>query len=293
MNRGIDHIVLSGRDLDALASVYERLGFTLTPRAQHPFGTGNQLAQMDGSFLELLSVTQPLDIAEATPGVFSFGAYNRDFLSRGEGVSMIALKSKGWQADRAHFQSEGLDVYEPFEFSRLAGQPDGSEVTVGFKLTFATHPGMPWAVFFTCDHQHESQYFYKPQFQNHANTATAIGEVIMVAEDPGIYAAYFESLIGVGSATRHGESLSVQAGDTMISVIKRSDLFERYPGARLVGEGETRFAGFGVNVKNIEAVEKTVIASGFKYYKRGKSLWLSTPETSDVIVEFIETTVAA
>lgn len=39
--RGLNHLVLAGRDLDAMQTVYSRLGFTVTPRAQHPFGTGN------------------------------------------------------------------------------------------------------------------------------------------------------------------------------------------------------------------------------------------------------------
>jgi hypothetical protein len=33
--RAIDHVVLTVRDLDATAITYQRLGFTLTPRAAH------------------------------------------------------------------------------------------------------------------------------------------------------------------------------------------------------------------------------------------------------------------
>ncbi|MBO6820247.1 VOC family protein, partial [Thalassospira sp.] len=48
MSRAIDHIVLCVNDLDAAIAVYTQLGFTVTPRAVHPFGTGNALIQLDG-----------------------------------------------------------------------------------------------------------------------------------------------------------------------------------------------------------------------------------------------------
>lgn len=287
MSRGIDHLVLCGTDLSALASAYGRLGFTLTPKAQHPFGTGNQLAQLDGDFLELLSVTQPQNISKASAGQLSFGAYTQDFLkTHGDGFSMIALKSRGWQTDRAHFESKGLDLYAPFEFSRLAKQPDGDEVMVGFKLTFATHPKMPWIVFFTCDHQHEPQYFYKPQFQSHANTATGISEVMITAPDPAANSAFFEGLFDDGSVTSYGDSLSVSAGAAVISVCRQTELSERFLGATSGVPADARLMGYGITVRDIEAAENSVKAGGLTYQRRGKSLWLSGPETGGVIIEF-------
>ena len=46
--RGLDHLVLTVRDLDAAEARFRALGFTLTPRAHHPFGTSNNLAIFDG-----------------------------------------------------------------------------------------------------------------------------------------------------------------------------------------------------------------------------------------------------
>ena len=51
MNRAIDHLVLCVRDLEAARAIYRRLGFTLTPPARHPWGTGNSLVQLQGNFL--------------------------------------------------------------------------------------------------------------------------------------------------------------------------------------------------------------------------------------------------
>src|SRR5215213_1957721 len=64
--RAIDHVVLTVRDLDAAAITYQRLGFTLTPRAAHDdqMGTSNRLAQFRGrSFIELLEVDRPETLA--------------------------------------------------------------------------------------------------------------------------------------------------------------------------------------------------------------------------------------
>jgi len=275
--------------MGALAAVYDRLGFTLTPPAQHPFGTGNQLAQLDGNFIELLAVTRPQDIPAALAGHFSFGGYNQDYLKAGDGFSMIALKSHGWQADRAHFEAEGLDLSAPFEFSRLARQPDGTEVTVGFKLTFATHPALPRAVFFTCDHQHEPQHFYKPQFQTHANSAVGIAEVMMVCDDSQTLQPYFEALIGRDAVTALDDGLAVQAGQAMISLTSRSELSERFLGASIGSAGEPRFIGYGVAVRDINVAETAISKGGFAYQRRGNSLWLCSADTSNVIIEFTQT----
>jgi len=218
MTRGIDHLVLAVRDLDAASAFYEGLGFTLTPRAQHPFGTGNRLAQLEGGFLEILAVTEPDWIADAGPGQFSFGAYNRDYLGRREGLSMIAMQSADWRRDRADFEAAGLTLPEPFAFSRAATQPDGSEVEMGFDLTFVPRAEAPDAVFFTCAHRHAPEQFYKPQYQTHANNAVRISRVTIETPDADATQAFLNA-IGADPA-----------------------LFELKPGT------DERFAGFDIAV---------------------------------------------
>ena len=109
MSRVFDHLVLAVDDLDQATEFFERIGFTLTPRAQHPFGTGNRLAQRQGCFLEVLGITKPEDVTEADPGAFSFGAYNRDYLTRGQGLSMIVMQTIDAAADRNDFKSRDAD----------------------------------------------------------------------------------------------------------------------------------------------------------------------------------------
>lgn len=260
MARGIDHLVLAVEDLGVASGFYESLGFTLTPEAQHPFGTGNRLAQLDGGFLEVLGVTRPALIAAAGPGEFSFGAYNRDFIGEREGFSMIAFQSAGPDKDRADFEAAGLSPAAPFSFSRMARQPDGSEVEMGFDLTFVPRDSAPDAAVFTCSHRHAPEHFYIPDYQSHANTAT------------GLKAVTIES--GDVDATR----------DFIAKLDADADLFEVVP-AR--GDGE-RFAGFTVTVADAEAAARALKDGGVAFREAGSGLVVGPGVAHGVRVTFAE-----
>ena len=60
MIRGIDHIVIAGRDLDALTDTYRSLGFNVVGGGKHPIGSYNALIGLaDGAYIELLSFYEP------------------------------------------------------------------------------------------------------------------------------------------------------------------------------------------------------------------------------------------
>ncbi|RYE56748.1 MAG: VOC family protein, partial [Rhizobiaceae bacterium] len=56
MARGLDHIVHAVRDLDAAAGFYRRLGFTVSARNIHPWGTHNHVVQLNRFFVEILGI---------------------------------------------------------------------------------------------------------------------------------------------------------------------------------------------------------------------------------------------
>ncbi|MEM7505581.1 MAG: VOC family protein [Pseudomonadota bacterium] len=200
--RAIDHIVLAVRALDQAAARYAALGFTLTPRASHPdhMGTANRLAQFaDRSFIEMLEVDRPQSMAphdaEAVPPFFGFGAHNKEFLARREGMSMLVFTGQDQAADVAGFSAAGLGGYAPFDFGRKAVLPNGSEVEVAFSLAFATLPGAPGPAFFTC-HNRFPENFWKPGFQRHANGASGIAAAYLALAEPAPHRAHLQALTG-------------------------------------------------------------------------------------------------
>ncbi len=246
--RRFDHIVVAVEDLDAAARRYEALGFTLTPRAAHEarMGTSNRLAQFaERNFIELLEVDRPGGIEEhafdAVPPRFSFGAHNRDFLRRGGGLSMLVLASEDAKRDHADLLERGLEPYAPFSFERRARLPDGAEVTVGFSLVFATSPSLPGLGFFLCQ-QHAPQYFWKPEYQWHANGARGLAAVTIATEDPASAADFLARL-----TNREGEAVEggfrLDGADQELLVLTPERIQAAMPGCGLAPASGPRFAG--------------------------------------------------
>jgi hypothetical protein len=264
--KGIDHLVLCGRDQSAMRDNYASLGFTLTPEARHPFGTGNSLIQLEGCFLELLSVLEPEKIIPAAAGQFSFGAFNRDFLAQGEGMSMLVLDSTDARADVAAFRARGLTTYDPFDFERKAKLPDGREVTVGFSLAFATDPALPGLAFFTCQ-QHAPEHFWKPQYQRHANRALTILDVSLVAERPQNHVAFLSAFTGFAPENIPG-GVTFRTARGNISCITPERFAENF-GREPDRTKNPHFAAFTVGVRRIARLEEAINAPRYSLRKEG------------------------
>jgi hypothetical protein len=196
MARGLDHLVHVVRDLDAAGELYARLGFTVGARNRHPWGTHNRIVQLPGFFVELLTIGEADKVAAPAPGTISFGAFTRDFLARGEGLAMLVLEGKDAEADAQAFRRAGIGDFAPFRFEREGRTPDGHGVRLGFSLAFARDPLAPETCFFTCQ-QHYPENFWNPAFQAHANGASGIGAIVLVAENPSDHHIFLSAFAGV------------------------------------------------------------------------------------------------
>jgi catechol 2,3-dioxygenase-like lactoylglutathione lyase family enzyme len=214
MPRGLDHIVHAVRDLDAAAEFYSRAGFTVGARNRHPWGTHNYIVQFPGVFIELVAVAEPERIPPARPRSMSFGITISEFVARHEGLAMLVLEGKGAAADAEAFRAAGIGDFDVFEFARDARRPDGSTVKVAFSLAFAADPKASDIGYFTCQ-QHYPENFWNPAFQTHANGATTVEGVVMVAENPADHHIFLKAFSGVDDlkSTSHGIRLETPRGE--------------------------------------------------------------------------------
>ena len=216
MPRGLDHIVHAVRDLDAAAGLYRRLGFTVGARNRHSWGTHNQLVQLPGCFVELLTVAEPEKLG--SDGISTlFGRFNQSFLAHREGLSMLLMESGDAAADAVAFQSAGIGASEAMKFEREGRRPDGSPVKVAFSLSFARDDKAPDIGFATCQ-QHFPENFWNPAFQQHPNAATGIAGVVLVADNPTDHHIFLSGFTGVRDlhATSSGVTASTPRGDVKV-----------------------------------------------------------------------------
>jgi catechol 2,3-dioxygenase-like lactoylglutathione lyase family enzyme len=285
--RGIDHLVLAVADLEAARQRYGALGFTLTPPARHPFGTANSLVQFDGSFLELVTVVEPAEIPPHRARHFSFAAFNRDYLARGEGFSMLVLDSRDARADNQAFRAAGLVTYEPFDFSRTARLPSGEDAKVGFSLAFASHPGIESAGFFVCQ-QHAPEHFWKPEYQRHENTALGVQEVCLVADEPLGLVEFLQAFTGSDIVTAADGSAAVATARGTIMVLTPDRFAKRYGASPPGSHPLPALTGYTVRVADLRTAQRVVEGAGMATVDADGRLTVLPPDTLGTVIAFAQ-----
>ena len=285
MTRKFDHLVLCAEDLDCACQFYGAIGFTLTPRARHPFGTANSLVQLRGNFLELLSIADPALIPKVEPGKFSFAAYNETFLKKREGFSMLVFATSDAAADAAEFKKKRLSDYDVFHFGRQATLPDGSKAQVDFSLAFVTNSAMPEAAFFTCQ-QHAPQYFWRPEFQHHANGAIRIVEAVISAARPDEHKSFLEPLMQA-PARVSAAGLSIGEGGERLTVLNHAGLAARFPEIPHSDSGDApRLEAYGIEVADLDAAKALLTSAGVAFRSTPQSFVLPPSAAFGAAIEF-------
>ncbi len=246
MSRGLDHIVHAVRDLDAAAELYQSLGFTVGARNKHPWGTHNRIVQLPGFFIELLTLAEPDKLGDDDFSVL-FAAYNRDFIARSEGLSMLILESRDAGADEAVLRDKGIVASSDMRFEREGKRPDGSPVKVGFSLAFAEDKRAPDIHFCICQ-QHFPENFWNPAFQNHANGVQGIAGVVMVADEPALHRDFLLAFTGEEKTETTGDGFIIALPRGAIDMVTPEAFTRRFDmpapdtsrGARLAA---MRFSG--------------------------------------------------
>ncbi len=111
-------------------------------------------------------------------------------------------------------------------FEREGRRPDGSAVKVGFSLAFAEDKAAPEIHFCVCQ-QHYPENFWNPAFQKHANGATGIAGVVLVADEPEHHRAFMENFSG-GVATKTDGGFSIATPRGTIEMLTPAAFVARY-----------------------------------------------------------------
>jgi catechol 2,3-dioxygenase-like lactoylglutathione lyase family enzyme len=269
--KGLDHLVIAVRDVDKAAALYHRLGFQVGKRNRHPWGTENRIVQFPGCFLELITVGEGAGVPPHARHNFSFGAFVKDALQRGQGLAMLVLDSMDAKADAASFKADGIGDFEPFFFERQGVRPDGTPKRVAFTLAFAEDRMARHCGFFTCQ-QHEPQNFWDAEFQKHDNGATGIAAAFMVADNPTDHHIFLEAFTGQRGPRSSSLGLSLPLARGRLDVMTPAAASLMLGGQHKAQAGQSHFAGFAIDVADLDAIKARLSHEAIPHSQMGSRI---------------------
>ncbi len=257
--KGIDHVVIAVHDLDLAAATFRRLGFTLTPRGYHDFGSQNHCIMFGDDYIELVAVPKP----------HPFTQYYVDFLARGEGLAATALKTNDAAAAGRELAAAGLAPNGPLAVSRPV-VVDAFAQDARFALVGLPLEATPGHRMFLCQHL-TRDLVWRSEWQSHGNGATGLAAIAIAAEAPAVAAAPYQRIFGV-SAKDIAEGLVVESGDMPLAFVTERSLAKKLPGVWISGRPEPAAVALFIHVADRDAADQALRRGGFH--------WLRMPDGS-------------
>ena len=189
----LDHLVINTHfEMNAAQTIFEQLGFTLTPRGRHSLGSINHLMVFEHDYLELIGL--PSD----------GGPLRKEVLESPVGIDGLVFQTSDATRTHQQLQSTGLAVQPVHAFSRPV-ELKGITHEARFE-TVRFEPGQFNAGrLYYCRH-FTPELVWRKEWQTHSNGATKLaGEYrvngqhyALVFLTPAQYAACFGPLTCVG-----------------------------------------------------------------------------------------------
>jgi hypothetical protein len=190
----LDHLAHWVPDIHAAAALLDRLGFVVTPYAEHvhasgattvPAGSANQCVMLEAGYLEVLTPIGDTPISGEV----------RAALGRYTGLHLAALGTADAVGHRERLIAAGFPQRPAVTLARESTEADGSPCTLRFtvvrpevgcleegRVQFLTH--------------HTPEQVWQPRWLNHSNTARALTDILFCVrnadEARGRYERYLE-----------------------------------------------------------------------------------------------------
>lgn len=221
---GLDHVVVTVRDLDAAAEQWRRLGFAVSPRGTHSpiLGTGNYTIMFGEDYVELLGILTETEQNKPT----------RDYLAKREGLERAAFTTDDATAGAAELKARGFDALGPIHFGRPVDLPGGGTGEARFNVFRWPLNEQPGGLrIFACQHL-TRETVWIPELLEHANGAKRIIRLEVLAADPKAAAEHLARLIDE-PARAEGDGWLVPSGGKRADILfyDAAGFAGRYPEA--------------------------------------------------------------
>ena len=223
----LDHVVVNVHDrMDEAQVMYQRLGFTLTPRGYHSLGSVNHLAIFGTDYLELIG---------APPG----GGGRRDILGWPTGLNGLVWGTEDSAGVAAALGTAGVACSEPNEFSRPVEVAGGARDAV-FRTVRLPNETTPAGRLYFC-HHFTRDLVWRDEWRRHGNGVTGVLEAVIAAEDPARLGGLFAKMFGAASVRPIGGGVRLAVGLSRFDVVDPREVTARFGEAMPAAQGRSEW----------------------------------------------------
>lgn len=273
----LDHVVINARDdMDRAADLYQRLGFTLTPRGYHSLGSINHLAMFGTDYLELIAVPKGATSGRLDLLDFPFGLNGLVFGSEDSAITYESLVEAG------------VPIEPPVEFTRPvdigAEKRDARFRTVRMKAGV-----VPYGRVYYC-HHFTRELVWRDEWRHHANGTVAVVRALIVEPDPAAGAKLYADMFGVEAVRDIKGGKSVVIANSRFDIVTEAELKSQFGDAVPDAEGRKAYmAGLTFRTvsvaKTAKALQEGKIAGAVQTSGR---LVVPAKQAMNAVLEFIE-----
>jgi hypothetical protein len=210
----LDHVVVNVHDrMDAAQTLYQRLGFTLTPRGYHSLGSVNHLAIFGTDYLELIGTP---------PG----GGGRQDILDWPEGLNGLVWGTEDSAAVADALTAAGVACSPPNEFTRPVALPAGARDAVFRTVRLPNDTTAAGRLYF-CHHL-TRDLVWRDEWRHHANGTLGVREAVIAAEDPARLGALFARMFGPGMLRQIPGGVRLLVGLSHFDIVDPRELSARF-----------------------------------------------------------------
>lgn len=275
--RGIDHLLVGVRKLDAAAAAWRRLGFTLTPLGRHVgWTTANLCVMLEEGYIELLGVLDPSGVRHDIAA----------FLERGEGGMGIALATDDAGATAGAWRRSGFEVAGPEALARRI-EEGGATTELRFANVGPRVPEFAGLVFFACFHE-TPELVRRPDWLVHANGARRLRSCTLLADPPDATAAALARLLGDSAAVNTDHVTTFHLREQSIVVAPEEDVRLFHPEIAEAEESPApRLVAAEIEVRSLADTAALLEASGVPVRRTGGGLAVAPSEANGIAIEFV------
>ncbi|ARQ01002.1 VOC family protein [Pseudorhodoplanes sinuspersici] len=261
----IDHLLTYVHELEGAASLFRRMGFTLSPVSHiAPMGISNHLVLMTpvangfANFIELMAVQDQTKLPAPMAKI----------LSGPQAVKSMVLGAADINTAHAAILKQGFEASPPVHVKREWIIGPSESVFPEFDVILPFPAPLP----FNCCRYFNVDLYLRPEWLVHANTAKGIRAVLAVAKEPvallKTFAAMFDEPL-----TEDGDRAHVVSGGIELVVLSSDAAWKKF-GVDRKSAGEVGYLGYVIEVESLDALQSSLSAGGIAYRRDGASIYI-------------------